>query len=77
MAIETALERYELGTDPEVTVRAWPEIQAVEKRPGVLARRLDFIDTRRRRYGCHETPSGQRGAAWVIMTSWSWLWSNW
>ncbi|HEY6424438.1 MAG TPA: helix-turn-helix transcriptional regulator [Pseudonocardiaceae bacterium] len=28
MAIETALERYELGTDPEVTVRAWPEIQA-------------------------------------------------
>jgi transcriptional regulator with XRE-family HTH domain len=28
MAIETALERYELGTDPEVTARAWPQIQA-------------------------------------------------
>jgi hypothetical protein len=26
MAIETALERYELGVDPEVTVRAWPDI---------------------------------------------------
>ncbi|MGH3721670.1 MAG: helix-turn-helix domain-containing protein [Pseudonocardiaceae bacterium] len=28
MVIETALERYELGTDPELPVRAWPEIQA-------------------------------------------------
>lgn len=28
VAIETALERYELGTDPEIPVRAWPEIQA-------------------------------------------------
>lgn len=28
MAIETALERYDLGTDPELPVRAWPEIQA-------------------------------------------------
>jgi transcriptional regulator with XRE-family HTH domain len=28
MAIETALERYELGTDPELPVRAWPQIQA-------------------------------------------------
>ncbi|MGH3671106.1 MAG: helix-turn-helix domain-containing protein, partial [Pseudonocardiaceae bacterium] len=27
-AIETALERYELGTDPGLTVRDWPEIQA-------------------------------------------------
>jgi transcriptional regulator with XRE-family HTH domain len=27
-AIETALERYELGVDPEVPVRAWPQIQA-------------------------------------------------
>ncbi|MGH3835253.1 MAG: helix-turn-helix domain-containing protein [Pseudonocardiaceae bacterium] len=26
--IETALERYELGIDPEVSVRAWPEIAA-------------------------------------------------
>jgi transcriptional regulator with XRE-family HTH domain len=26
--IETALECYELGADPEVTVRAWPQIQA-------------------------------------------------
>ncbi|MGH3720153.1 MAG: hypothetical protein ACRDRI_15180 [Pseudonocardiaceae bacterium] len=28
MAIETALELCELGTDPELPVRAWPEIQA-------------------------------------------------
>jgi transcriptional regulator with XRE-family HTH domain len=28
LAIETALERYELGVDPEVTVRPWPQIQA-------------------------------------------------
>ncbi|MGH3832698.1 MAG: helix-turn-helix domain-containing protein [Pseudonocardiaceae bacterium] len=28
LTIETALERYELGTDPELPVRAWPEIQA-------------------------------------------------
>jgi transcriptional regulator with XRE-family HTH domain len=27
VAIETALERYELGTDPELPVRSWPEIQ--------------------------------------------------
>lgn len=27
MAIETALERYDLGTDPELPVRDWPEIQ--------------------------------------------------
>jgi transcriptional regulator with XRE-family HTH domain len=27
VAIETALERYELGTDPEIPVRSWPEIQ--------------------------------------------------
>jgi transcriptional regulator with XRE-family HTH domain len=27
-AIETALERYELGVDPEVPVRLWPQIQA-------------------------------------------------
>ncbi len=27
-AIDTALERYELGADPEVPVRAWPQIQA-------------------------------------------------
>ncbi|MGH3882863.1 MAG: helix-turn-helix domain-containing protein [Pseudonocardiaceae bacterium] len=27
-AIEIALERYELGVDPEVPVRAWPQIQA-------------------------------------------------
>ena len=27
-AIETALERYDLGTDPELPVRDWPEIQA-------------------------------------------------
>ncbi len=26
--IEIALERYELGVDPEVSVRAWPQIQA-------------------------------------------------
>ncbi len=26
LAIEIALERYELGTDPGLTVRAWPEI---------------------------------------------------
>ncbi len=26
--IEMALERYELGVDPEVPVRAWPQIQA-------------------------------------------------
>src|SRR5918998_13903 len=26
--IEIALERYELGTDPEVPVRDWPQIQA-------------------------------------------------
>ncbi len=26
--IEIALERYELGLDPEVPVRAWPQIQA-------------------------------------------------
>jgi transcriptional regulator with XRE-family HTH domain len=28
MAIEIALERYELGTEPEVPARAWPQIQA-------------------------------------------------
>jgi transcriptional regulator with XRE-family HTH domain len=28
LAMETALERYELGTDPGLTVRAWPQIQA-------------------------------------------------
>ncbi len=28
LAIEIALERYELGVDPEVPVRAWPRIQA-------------------------------------------------
>ena len=28
LAIETALECYELGTDPGPTVRAWPQIQA-------------------------------------------------
>ncbi|MGH3781953.1 MAG: helix-turn-helix domain-containing protein [Pseudonocardiaceae bacterium] len=28
MGIETALERYELGTDPGLTVRDWPQIQA-------------------------------------------------
>ncbi|MGH3770972.1 MAG: helix-turn-helix domain-containing protein [Pseudonocardiaceae bacterium] len=28
LAIETALERYELGSDPELPVRAWPRIQA-------------------------------------------------
>jgi transcriptional regulator with XRE-family HTH domain len=28
LAIDTALERYELGVDPEVPVRAWPRIQA-------------------------------------------------
>ena len=28
MGIETALERYELGIDPGLTVRAWPQIQA-------------------------------------------------
>jgi hypothetical protein len=28
VAIDTALERYELGVDPEVPVRAWPQIQA-------------------------------------------------
>ena len=27
-AIETALEGYELGVDPEVPVRPWPQIQA-------------------------------------------------
>jgi transcriptional regulator with XRE-family HTH domain len=27
MAIEIALERYELGTEPEVPARAWPQIQ--------------------------------------------------
>jgi transcriptional regulator with XRE-family HTH domain len=27
-AIETALEHYELGTDPGLSVRAWPQIQA-------------------------------------------------
>jgi transcriptional regulator with XRE-family HTH domain len=27
MAIEIALERYELGTEPEVSARAWPQIQ--------------------------------------------------
>ncbi len=27
-SIEIALERYELGVDPEVSVRAWPQIQA-------------------------------------------------
>jgi transcriptional regulator with XRE-family HTH domain len=27
VAIETALERYELGVDPEVPVRLWPQIQ--------------------------------------------------
>ncbi|MGH3769879.1 MAG: helix-turn-helix domain-containing protein [Pseudonocardiaceae bacterium] len=27
LAIETALERYDLGTDPELPVRDWPEIQ--------------------------------------------------
>jgi transcriptional regulator with XRE-family HTH domain len=27
LAIETALERYELGVDPEVSVRPWPQIQ--------------------------------------------------
>jgi transcriptional regulator with XRE-family HTH domain len=28
LAINTALERYELGVDPEVSVRPWPQIQA-------------------------------------------------
>jgi hypothetical protein len=28
LAIDTALERYELGIDPEVPVRDWPQIQA-------------------------------------------------
>jgi transcriptional regulator with XRE-family HTH domain len=28
LAIDTALERYELGVDPGVPVRAWPQIQA-------------------------------------------------
>ncbi|MGH3770614.1 MAG: helix-turn-helix domain-containing protein [Pseudonocardiaceae bacterium] len=28
LTIETALERYGLGTDPELLVRAWPQIQA-------------------------------------------------
>ena len=28
LAIDTALERYELGVDPEVPVRDWPQIQA-------------------------------------------------
>jgi transcriptional regulator with XRE-family HTH domain len=28
VGISTALERYELGVDPEVPVRAWPQIQA-------------------------------------------------
>jgi transcriptional regulator with XRE-family HTH domain len=28
VAIETALERYELGVDPEIPVRPWPQIQA-------------------------------------------------
>jgi transcriptional regulator with XRE-family HTH domain len=28
LAIDTALERYELGVDPEVPVRPWPQIQA-------------------------------------------------
>jgi transcriptional regulator with XRE-family HTH domain len=28
LAIDTALERYGLGVDPEVPVRAWPQIQA-------------------------------------------------
>jgi transcriptional regulator with XRE-family HTH domain len=32
--IEIALERYELGVDPEVPVRAWPQIQAVSRRSG-------------------------------------------
>jgi hypothetical protein len=26
--IDTALERYEIGVDPEVPVRSWPQIQA-------------------------------------------------
>jgi transcriptional regulator with XRE-family HTH domain len=28
VAIQTALERYELGVDPEIPVRPWPQIQA-------------------------------------------------
>jgi hypothetical protein len=28
LAINTALERYELGVDPEVSVRLWPQIKA-------------------------------------------------
>jgi transcriptional regulator with XRE-family HTH domain len=29
LAIEIALERYELGVDPEVPVRPWPQIQPI------------------------------------------------
>ncbi|HEY3893917.1 MAG TPA: hypothetical protein VGL88_00960 [Pseudonocardiaceae bacterium] len=28
VVIDTALERYEIGVDPEVPVRSWPQIQA-------------------------------------------------
>ncbi|MGH3770605.1 MAG: helix-turn-helix domain-containing protein [Pseudonocardiaceae bacterium] len=41
MVIETALERYELGSDPELPVRAWPEIQADLDRLGKLNRTVD------------------------------------
>ncbi|MGH3721954.1 MAG: helix-turn-helix domain-containing protein [Pseudonocardiaceae bacterium] len=36
LVIETALERYELGSDPELPVRAWPQIQADLDRLGKL-----------------------------------------
>lgn len=41
LTIETALERYELGTDPELPVRAWPQIQADLDRLGNLNRTVD------------------------------------
>ena len=42
MAIETALERYELGTDPELPVRDWPQIQADLDRLEKLRRTADY-----------------------------------